>query len=64
MRKETKPMREIHEIQEKIYDEQRQMTDKEKIEAIHREDEEARKRYGLKIKKRVKEVSDITSAVC
>jgi len=40
------------------------MSDKEKIEAIHREDEEARKRYSLKIKKRVKEVSDITSAVC
>ena len=64
MRKGTKPMREIHEIQEKIYEEQRQMSDKEKIEAIHREDEEARKRYSLKIKKRVKEVSDITSAVC
>ena len=64
MRKETKPMREIHEIQEKIYEEQRQMSDKEKIEAIHREDEEGRKRYSLKIKKRVKEVSDITSAVC
>ena len=42
MRKEAKPMREIHEIQEQIYEEQRQMTDKEKIEAIHREDEEAR----------------------
>ena len=43
MRKEAKPMREIHEIQEKIYEEQRQMSDKEKIEAIYKWHTEKRK---------------------
>ena len=52
MGKEPKPMREIHDIQEKIYEEQKYMTPKEKLEVIHKEVEEARKKYGIKIKKR------------
>jgi len=51
MYKEPRPMREIHEIQEKIYEEQKNMTDKEKIAAIHREAEEAEKKLGLNLKK-------------
>lgn len=45
-------MREIHEIQEQIYEDQKSMTDKEKIEAIQKEAAEARKTLGLKIKKK------------
>ncbi len=52
MKKEAKPMLEIHKIQERIYEEQKSMTDKEKLEAIQKEAEEARKKYGLKIRKR------------
>lgn len=51
MYKEPRPMREIHEIQEKIYEEQKNMADKEKIAAIHREAEEAVKKYGLNLRK-------------
>ena len=52
MVKEPRPMREIHDIQEKIYEEQKNMCPKEKLEAIHKEVEETRKKYGIKIKKR------------
>ncbi len=51
MYKEPRPMREIHEIQEKIYEEQKNMTDKEKLAAIHREAEEATKKYGFILRK-------------
>ena len=52
MGKEPRPMREIHEIQEKIYEEQKNLTDKEKLERIHKEAEEAEKKFGLKLRKR------------
>lgn len=51
MLKELKPMREIHEIQERIYEEHKNMTSKEKLAAIHRESEEAAKKYGLALRK-------------
>lgn len=51
MYKEPKPMREIHKIQERISDEEKRMTDKEKLDAIYRESEEAEKKYGLSLKK-------------
>ncbi len=51
MYKEPRPMREIHEIQEKIHEEMKNMTDREKIEAIHREAEKAEKKYGLNLRK-------------
>ena len=51
MFKEPKPMREIHEIQEKIYEEHKNLTSKEKLVAINRESEEAVKKYGLNLRK-------------
>ncbi|MFQ5715295.1 MAG: hypothetical protein ACE5GU_14815 [Candidatus Scalinduaceae bacterium] len=63
MGKELNPMSEIHEIQERIYEEQKCMTSKEKAEALHKEAEKTRKRFGLKIKKRVSNVSGTTSVV-
>lgn len=51
MYKEPKAMKEIHEIQEKIYEEQKNMTENEKLNAIHKEVEEARKKYGLTLRK-------------
>ncbi len=51
MLKEPRPMREIHEIQEKLYEERKKMSGKEKIAAIHREAEEAEKEYGLALRK-------------
>lgn len=47
MYKEPRPMREIHEIQEKIHEEMKNMTDRKKIEAIHREAEQAEKNMAL-----------------
>ncbi|MFQ5965709.1 MAG: hypothetical protein ACE5KZ_15660 [Candidatus Scalinduaceae bacterium] len=60
MGNEVNPMREIHEIQERIYEEQKCMTNKEKKEALHKEAKEARKKFGLKIKKRESSVSEAT----
>mgnify|MGYP001571383723 CR=1 FL=1 len=51
MLKEPMPMKEIHEIQEKLYEERKNMTDKEKLAAIHREAKEASKKYGLTLRK-------------
>lgn len=51
MLKEPRPMREIHEIQEKLYEERKKMPSKDKIAAIHREAEEAEKKYGLTLRK-------------
>lgn len=51
MNKEPEPMREIHEIQEKLYNEQLHMTNKEKLDAIHKESEEIQKKYGIDLRK-------------
>lgn len=51
MFKEPKPMKEIHKIQEKLYEEQKKMSDKEKLAALHREAEETEKKYGLTLRK-------------
>ena len=51
MFKEPKAMREIHEIQEKIYEEQKKMTNGEKLAALHRESKEAAEKYGLFLRK-------------
>jgi len=50
MYKEPKPMREIHAIQEKLYDEEKGLSDKERIAKIHKEAEELIKKYGLKFR--------------
>lgn len=51
MYKEPEAMREIHEIREKMQEEMKGMTTKERVEYIHRAAEEAKKKYGLKFKK-------------
>ena len=51
MYKEPEAMREIHDIREKMSEEMRGMTNKEKIEYIHKAAEDAKKKYGLKFKK-------------
>lgn len=51
MYKEPKAMRQIHEIQEKIYEEMKHMTAKERIAAINKEVEEAERKHGLNLRK-------------
>ncbi|MBU4305602.1 MAG: hypothetical protein KJ893_08320 [Candidatus Omnitrophica bacterium] len=51
MYKEPKAMKEIHEIREKMYEEMKGMTSKEQIEYIHKAAENAKKKYGLKLRK-------------
>jgi len=50
MYKEPKPMREIHEIQEKIYEEEKNLTNKERLLRIHKEAEAVKSKYGLRLK--------------
>jgi len=51
MYKEPRPMREIHEIQEKIYETEKYLTNKEKLVLLHKEAEEFKKKYRLKFRK-------------
>lgn len=51
MYKEPKPMREIHEIQERLHRRWKNMSDKEVIADIHKGAEECIKKYNLKLKK-------------
>lgn len=51
MYKEPEAMREIHKIQEQLYEEQKDMTDAEKLKLLHREAQEAEKKYNLTLKK-------------
>ena len=51
MYKEPAPLREIHEIQEIIYEEMKNMNDKEKLACIRSEAEKAKTKYGLNIQK-------------
>ena len=51
MYKEPKPLKEIHRIQEKLHNEEKGLSSKEKIKLIHCEAEEARKKYGFVLKK-------------
>ena len=48
---EPRPLKEIHKIQEILSDERKKMTDKEKLSAIHREAEEAKKKYGFVLRR-------------
>lgn len=50
MYKEPKAMQEIHEIRERLYEEEKDLSDKELIAKIHKEAQECIKKYGLKIK--------------
>ena len=48
--KEPKPMREVHEWRRKIYEEDKGLSRKQRIEKTRRIAEEAVHRYGLKLK--------------
>jgi predicted methyltransferase len=51
MYKEPRPMREIHEIQQRLYEEEKNLSAEDRIAKIHREAEDVIKKYGLKLKK-------------
>lgn len=50
MFKEPRPMQEIHEIQERIYEEEKNLMDEEKLNRLHKEAEEVKRRWGLKLR--------------
>jgi hypothetical protein len=50
MYKEPKPMRDIHRIQKKFYDEEKKLTPGQRIRKLHKEATEVIRKYGLKIK--------------
>ena len=50
MHKEPRPMREIHKIQEMIYEEEKDLTNKERLKRLHKEAEAAKQRLGLHLK--------------
>ena len=50
MHKEPKPMREIHQIQERFFDKERNLSSQERIRKLHEEAEGIIRKYGLKIK--------------
>jgi len=54
MYKEPKEMQEIHEIRVKMYEEMKNMTPAERVAEIHREAQEAIKKYGLTFRKHKK----------
>jgi len=51
MYEEPEPMREIHRIREKFYEETKHLSGKELIAKVHKEAQEAIEKYGLKFKK-------------
>jgi len=50
MPKEPEPMREIHQIQESIFENERNLSSRERIHKLHKEAAAVIKKYGLKIK--------------
>jgi hypothetical protein len=50
MYKEPKPMREIHQIQERFFDKEKSLSSRQRIRRIHKEANEIIKKYGLRIK--------------
>ncbi len=49
--KEPKAMREIHEIMEKIYEEEKHLTPEERVKKINKESEEFIKKHNLNLKR-------------
>ena len=47
---EPMPMREIHEIREKIYEEEKNLSNQERLRKIHAEAARFIEKYGLKFK--------------
>ena len=52
MYKEPKAMKEIHSIREQMYEEHKGLSDKKVIEKIHKEAEEVKRKYKLKLRSR------------
>jgi len=50
MFKEPKPMREIHQIQERIFEKEKNLSSRERIRKLNEESKGIIKKYGLKIK--------------
>jgi hypothetical protein len=50
MVKEPKPMREIHQIQERLFDKEKKLSSRDRIRKLHKEASGIIKKYGLKIK--------------
>jgi hypothetical protein len=50
MYKEPKPMREIHRIQEGLFNREKNLSSRERIRKLHEEAKGIIKKYGLKIK--------------
>jgi len=50
MLKEPKPMREIHQIQEKLHDGERKLSPRLRIRKLHREAAAIMRKYGLRTK--------------
>jgi len=50
MYKEPKPMREIHQIQERFFEKEKNLSSYERISNLRKEANKIIKRYGLKIK--------------
>ena len=54
MYNEPRPMREIHEIQRRLHEEEKDLSRDELIAKIHREAEEFIRKYGIKVKRAVR----------
>ncbi len=50
MPKEPKPMREIHKIQERFFNKEKNLSSQERIRKLHEEATGIIRKYGLKIK--------------
>jgi cob(I)alamin adenosyltransferase len=50
MYKEPKPMKEIHEIQERLFDKEKDLSSHERIRKLREEAAKIMKKYGLKTK--------------
>jgi hypothetical protein len=57
MHKEPKPMREIHEIRERFYEETKNLSYRDHILKIHKEAEKVMKESGLRVIELVSEVA-------
>ena len=51
MYQEPEPMREIHEIRLKLYEENKNLSAKEHVAKVHKEAEGAVRKYGIKVKR-------------
>ena len=50
MSKEPKPMREIHRIQERFFDKEKNLSSQERLRRLHEEAMEIIRKYGLRVK--------------